>query len=145
MTGLSNGTITAPAMQNHPSPETTIKKALTAGGGGNAAPSTLVNGAAYQTESMSKAKPSAEDHNFKGSKKKDWNSRAKQDYDNWSDREKFEKFMQDKMPHLSKYEISAIGRMIALKKNIELEKSLGSLVDFNKSEEIKKEVAKKEK
>ena len=134
MSGLSNGTITAPAMQNHPSPETTIKKALTAGGSGNAAPSTLVNGAAYQTESMSKAKPSAEDHNFKGSKKKDWNARAKSDYQNWEHKEKFEKFMRDKMPHLSKGQIEAFGRVVALKKSIEFEVSLSNLVGLNKAE-----------
>jgi hypothetical protein len=128
-------------MQNHPSPSiignTSIKKAITAGST-NAAPSTLVNGAAYQTESLAKEQSPSEEHNFKGSKKKDWNLRAKQDYEKWPHREKFEKFMKSKMPHLSKGEIAAFGRVIALKKNIEFENSLSDLVDFNKSEDAKK-------
>ena len=136
MGGLSNGTVSAPSMQNHPSPNiigaTSIRKAVEAGSY-NAAPSTLTNGAAYQTESMSKAKPAAEDHNFKGSKKKDWNAQAKSDYQNWEHKEKFEKFMKSKMPHLSKGEIEAFGRVIALKKSIDFEQDLSKLVDFKKS------------
>lgn len=92
-----------------------LKKALEAGST-NAAPSTLVNGAAYQTESFSKPK------------KKDWNKRAKDDYQNWPEREKFEKFMASRMPHLKRGEIAAIGRALCLKKNIELEKSLEALI-----------------
>ena len=137
MTGLSNGTIAASPMQNHPSPNiigTSIKKAITADSY-NSAPSTLVNGSAYQTENLAKEQNSSEEHNFKGSKKKDWNLRAKQDYKNWPHREKFEKFMKSKMPHLSKGEIEAFGRIIALKKNIEFEGSLSGLVGFNKTEE----------
>jgi len=139
MSGLSSGKVSAPAMQNHPSPNiigtTSIRKAVEAGSY-NAAPSTLTNGAAYQTESMSKAKPTAEDHNFKGSKKKDWNAQAKSDYQNWEHKEKFEKFMKSKMPHLSKGEIEAFGRVIALKKNIELEESLSELVGLKKNRKI---------
>ena len=134
MGALSSRTTAGNKAQNTPSPammgmpeqigHKSIHKALTAGMG-NAAPSTLVNGAAYQTENLSSSKP-----------KKDWNKRAKQDYENWPHKEKFEKFMQARMPHLALGEIQAIGRTIALKKSINFEKSLESLV-FNKSEEPK--------
>lgn len=138
MSGLSSGKIMAPSMHNHPSPNiigtSVIRKAITADST-NAAPSTLVNGAAYQSEHLAKEQSSQDEHNFKGSKKKDWNLRAKQDYEKWPDREKFEKFMKSKMPHLSKGQIEAFGRIVALKKNIEFEESLSELIDFNKSEE----------
>lgn len=140
MSGLSNGTVSAPAMQNHPSPNiigTSIKKAVEAGSY-NAAPSTLTNGAAYQTESMSKKQAPSEDHNFKGSKEKDWNLRAKQDYEKWPHKDKFEKFMKSRMPHLSMGEIQAFGRVVALKKNLEFENSLSELVGINKSIDLDK-------
>jgi len=61
------------------------------------------------------AKTGAEDHNFQATKKKDWNKRAKQDYDTWPHKDKFEKFMKARMPHLADGEIRAIGSAIALK------------------------------
>ena len=138
MGAVSSGKFSPQKMQNRPSPQMpVIHKAITAGST-NAAPSTLVNGAAYQTESLGsrEAKTGAEDHKFQATKKKDWNARAKQDYDQWPHKEKFEKFMKARMPHLADGEIRAIGRTIALKKSIDLEKSLSSLV-LNKTENKK--------
>ena len=143
MNAVSAGTTTGNRPQNTSSPammgmpeqigHKSIHKALTAGMG-NAAPSTLVNGAAYQSENLS-SKPAttgAEEHKFHATKKKDWNKRAKQDYQNWPHKEKFEKFMQARMPHLALGEIQAIGRTIALKKSIDMEKSLENLSGLEK-------------
>jgi hypothetical protein len=120
-----------------------LKKAIEAGSY-NAAPSTLVNGAAYQCESMSPSQTSTgmEDHTFQGTKKKDWNKRAKEDYENWPYKEKFEKFMQARMPHLKLGEIRALGRVLALKKSLNFENALDNLV-LCKSEETKKEIESK--
>ncbi len=132
-------------------PQGDLKKAIEAGSY-NAAPSTLTNGAAYQTESMScsQATTGAEEGQFQATKKKDWNKRAKDDYERWPDREKFEKFMSARMPHLKMGEIKAIGRVISLQKSLNFEKSLENLVSFSKSEldekslkEIQKETAEK--
>ena len=132
-------------------PDGNLKKAITAGSM-NASPSTLVNGSAYQTESLGskQAATGAEENSFQGTKKKDWNKRAKDDYNTWPNREKFEKFMQARMPHLAMGEIRAIGRTLSLKKSIDFEKSLNSLVSFTKSEldekslkDIQKETAEK--
>lgn len=124
---LHNGTVLGRTM--HAPDATDIKKALTAGST-NAAPSTLVNGGAYQAENLSRgpATTGAEENTFHGTKKKDWNKRAKEDYDRWPHKEKFEKFMQARMPHLAMGEIRAIGRVISLQKNIDLEKSLNDLI-----------------
>lgn len=110
-----------------------LNKALEAGST-NAAPSTLVNGAAYQVESMgnSKSNTDAEDHKFHGTKKKDWNKRAKEEYERWPHKEKFEAFMKARMPHLHDGEIRAIGRAISLKKSVDFEKSLEVLVKNRK-------------
>jgi hypothetical protein len=112
-----------------------LKKALTAGMP-NAAPSTLVNGAAYQTEGLARteAKTGAEDHNFQATKKKDWNKRAKSDYETWPHREKFERFMKARLPHLHEGEIRAIGRALALKKSMDFEKSLEGMISIEKAE-----------
>lgn len=112
-----------------------ISKAIEAGSY-NAAPSTLTNGAAYQTESLSSksATTGSEDNKFHGTKKKDWNKRAKDDYDRWPHKGKFEKFMAARMPHLALGEIQAIGRTLALKKSFDMEKSLEGLVSFDKAE-----------
>ncbi len=106
-----------------------LGKSLEAGNT-NAAPSTLTNGAAYQVENMGSktATTGAEDHKFNGTKKKDWNKRAKEEYEKWPHKEKFEKFMQARMPHLAMGEIKALGRALALKKSIDFEKSLEALV-----------------
>jgi hypothetical protein len=128
-----------------------LKKAIEAGSY-NAAPSTLTNGAAYQRESLSssQATTGAEEGQFQATKKKDWNKRAKDDYERWPDREKFEKFMSARMPHLKMGEIKAIGRVISLQKSLNFEKSLENLVSFSKSEldekslkDIQKETAEK--
>ena len=145
MNAVSQKKIFAPKSQNHASPsmvgKSELKKAITAGSY-NAAPSTLVNGSAYQTESLGskQASTGAEEHKFQGSKKKDWAKRAKDDYDRWPHKEKFEKFMSARLPHLAMGEIRALGRALALKKNIDFEKSLNRLV---KSEEAKKELDSK--
>lgn len=111
---LHNGSVLGRTM--HAPDATDIKKAISAGSY-NAAPSTLVNGAAYQSESM----PS----------KKDWNKQSKDDYENWSHKDKFESFMKARMPHLADGEIRAIGRVVALKKNLDLEKAIANLVKKN--------------
>lgn len=139
MQAVSQKKIFPNSAQNHPSPSmslrTDLKKAVEAGSY-NAAPSTLVNGAAYQSESLG-SKPistGAEDHVFHGTKKKDWNKQAKEDYDRWPHKEKFEKFMKARMPHLADGEIRAIGRTLSLKKNIDFEKSLKKLIKSEKKD-----------
>jgi hypothetical protein len=118
MSGLSSGTVAPPVGHKE------LKKAIEAGSY-NAAPSTLTNGAAYQAESMGskQATTGAEDHNFQATKKKDWNKKANEEYDRWPHKEKFEKFMQARMPHLAAGEIRAIGKLLSLKKSLELEKA----------------------
>ena len=113
--------------------EKELKKAIEAGSY-NAAPSTLVNGAAYQSEHLagSQANTGAEDNTFQATKKKDWSSQAKNDYENWPQREKFEKYMAARMPHLKLGEIKAIGRVICLKKTIDMEKILAKMTTNNK-------------
>lgn len=124
MAGIQNHSVMSPSIANRPSPamakkdeaKQDLNKALTAGGSGMSAPSTLTDGAAYAVENVKKIK------------KTDWNARAKQDYDKWPHRDKFEKFMKARMPHLHDGEIKAIGRTIALQKSIDFEKSLDNLV-----------------
>jgi hypothetical protein len=123
MSAVSNGTV-APVVGHKE-----LKKAIEAGSY-NAAPSTLTNGAAYQTESLGsrQATTGAEDHDFQATKKKDWNKKdwnkkANEEYDRWPDKEKFEKFMAARMPHLAAGEIRAIGKLMSLKKSLELEKA----------------------
>ena len=133
--GLGFGKSDKKVCEKHKKP---LKKAIEAGSY-NAAPSTLVNGAAYQTESMSKQSADmGEGHNFQATKKKDWNKQAKDDYDRWPHREKFEKFMKARMPHLADGEIRAIGKIIALKKSMDFEKSLEGLVFLEKAEDPSK-------
>lgn len=143
MQAISQKKMFAPKMQNISSEtlmgKTELKKAITAGST-NAAPSTLVNGAAYQSENlMSKqASMGSEDHEFQGTKKKDWKKRAKEEYERWPHKEKFEKFMSARMPHLKLGEIQAIGKCLSLKKTIDLEKTLNNLMNLSKYREIKK-------
>lgn len=137
MSAVSQGKIMAPKMHNISSTALMGKKPLAKAidaGSYNAAPSTLTSGAAYQKESMS-SKPAttgAENHKFHGTKKKDWNKRSKEDYENWDKREEFENFMRRRLPHLAIGEIKAIGRCISLKKNIDFEKSLSDLLPKKK-------------
>jgi hypothetical protein len=123
-------------VKEHHQSKNELKKAIEAGSY-NAAPSTLTNGAAYQTESLGskQASTGAEENQFHGTKKKDWNRQAKDDYERWPHKEKFEKFMKARMPHLKDGEIRALGRALALKKNIDLEKSLNNLVSLQKKSE----------
>lgn len=93
-----------------------IKKALDAGSG-MAAPSQLVGGAALTGESISGKKK----------QKSKWLARAEQDYQSWSKREEFEKFMAKRMPHLAKGEVRAVGQVMALNKSMTLEKALASM------------------
>lgn len=95
-----------------------MNKTLTAGSS-DAAPSTLVNGAAYQKENLSKKK---------------WSKRAKEEYQTWAKREEFEKFMKSHAPNLTDGEIRAIGHVMALKKNVEAEQKLLGLVGIAKKE-----------
>jgi hypothetical protein len=125
MEGISNGTVLPNKPHNNPSPSMvgkSLNKAITAGSM-NAAPSTLVNGSAYQSENLQKPI------------KKDWNKRANQDYDKWPDKDKFEKFMKARLPHLAAGEIRAIGKLVSLKKSIEFEKALGNLISLEKAED----------
>jgi hypothetical protein len=148
-----------------------VKKSLSAGGMGGA-PSTMVNGAAYQKENLKKdevtKKPISEMHpdelvtgkmydiglksghyakyhcstpaahrfssenetkhhkvpRVKSLEKSDLTKRAEEEYQNWSKREEFEKFMKSKMPHLADGEIKAIGHVVALQKSWDAEKLL---------------------
>lgn len=142
MTGINQKKILPARPQNHTSPammgknEADLNKALEAGNT-NAAPSTLTNGAAYQSENMAKkaTNVTTEGGNFQGTKKQDWNKRAKSDYDAWPHKQRFESFMQARMPHLAAGEIQAIGRALALKKSIDFEKSLEAMF---KAEPLKK-------
>jgi predicted RNA binding protein YcfA (HicA-like mRNA interferase family) len=146
MSAVSQKKILAPKMQNISSDDllgkSDLKKAIEAGSY-NASPSTLVNGAAYQKESLSSSPSNtgAEDHKFHGTKKKDWKKRANDEYDRWSHKEKFEKFMKSRMPHLADGEIRAIGKTLAFKKSLEMEKSLKEIV-FGKSENSLKKNSK---
>jgi len=143
MNAVSQKKILPATVQNHASPnmvgksescpkhkkEKELKKAIEAGSY-NAAPSTLVNGAAYQSESLAgrQATTGAEDNTFQATKNKDWKKQAKSDYDRWPHKDKFEAFMKARMPHLADGEIRAIGRVLSLKKSIEMEKSLENLI-----------------
>ena len=54
--------------------------------------------------------------------------RAEQEYQAWGKREEFEKFMKDKLPHLSKGEIIALGQVLALNKSLKREKNLSKMI-----------------
>lgn len=94
-----------------------LNKALDAGSA-MAAPSALVGGAALGKESLQGAKKA----------KSKWLTRAEQEYNSWTKREEFEKFMAKRMPNLTKGEIRAIGQVMALNKSMNLEKSLSDLL-----------------
>lgn len=98
----------------------TLAKAMEAGSG-TSAPAQAVQGAAL--------------------KKSKWLARAEQEYANWNKREQFQQYMQKRMPHLHKGEIDAIGKTLALKKSMDAEASMNSLVkarvDQGKTDEAK--------
>lgn len=148
MQAVSAKKVLPPRMHQRPSPsmigksEKPLNKALEAASY-NAAPSSLTSGAAYQKESISRSQANMGDdgQNLMGTKKKtDWNKRAKEEYERWPKREAFEKFLKARMPHLHDGEVKAIGRMAALSKSLDFEKSLGNLV---KSEKSDKELSEK--
>lgn len=60
--------------------------------------------------------------------KSEWLSRAEQEYQQWDKREEFESFMKVRLPHLAKGEIDAIGKTLALKKSLDIEKALSKLI-----------------
>lgn len=93
-----------------------MEKALDAGSM-MAAPGNLAGGAVLGKESLDK-KP----------KKVSWLARAEEEYQKWEKREQYQSFMAKRMPHLTKGEIDAIGRTLALKKAVEAEKSLKKMV-----------------
>lgn len=131
-----------------------IKKALDAGSG-LAAPSQLVGGAVLAKEDVkmpkkdfvkehehlvdvlrhptkSKLKEEAKDQakELKEIKKSKWLVRAEKEYNSWTKREEFEKFMSVRMPNLTKGEIRAIGQVMVLNKSMTIEKALESLAGF---------------
>lgn len=53
--------------------------------------------------------------------------RAEQEYDSWNKKEQFREFMRQKMPKLTLPEIDALGKSLALKKSLDLEKILSSI------------------
>lgn len=65
--------------------------------------------------------------------KSKWLARAEEAYQNWSKREQFVKFMQEKLPNLHRGEIDAIGKTLALKKSWSAEQALDSLINKKKS------------
>jgi hypothetical protein len=54
--------------------------------------------------------------------------KAEDEYQRWEKREQYQAFMAKRMPHLTKGEIDAIGRVLALKKSHEAEKALEKMV-----------------
>lgn len=69
--------------------------------------------------------------------KAEWLERAEQVYTQWDKKDQFEAFMKARMPHLAKGEVKAIGTTLALKKSIDAEKSLETMMGMKleKSEE----------
>lgn len=102
-----------------------VTKSLTAGNG-DAAPSSLVDGAAYQKENLGKKK---------------WSKRAKEEYENWEHKGTFEKFMKSQMPNLAEGEIKAIGQVVALQKSVNLENALVKALKFGSTEDQAKTAA----
>ena len=101
-----------------------MNKALTAGSG-NAAPGQLAGGAALAPEDLDRKKM----HNvsMKKKEKSPWYGRADEAYKTWDKREHFRKYMKERMPHLAEGEVDAIGRVLALKKNLQAEDKLSKM------------------
>jgi hypothetical protein len=96
-----------------------MNKALSAGSG-NAAPGQLAGGAVLAAEDLDKKKM----HKKEKSK---WYDRADQAYQTWDKREHFRKYMKERMPHLAEGEVDSIGRVLALKKNLQAEGKLSKM------------------
>lgn len=108
-----------------------IKKALEAGSS-LASPGATTQGAALQSESLDRSMVNVTESDKKKKKKK-WLERAVQEYATWGKREEFRTFMSEKMPHLTKGEIDAIGQTLALKKAMEAEEVLTNLRPITKA------------
>lgn len=68
----------------------------------------------------------------KNEKKMKLLARAEQEYAQWPKREEFRAFMAKRMPHLTKGEIDAIGQTVALKKSLDAEAALATIVNTSK-------------
>jgi hypothetical protein len=68
--------------------------------------------------------------------KSKWYSRADEAYKTWDKKAHFKEYMQKRMPHLAGGEVDAIGRVLALKKNLKAEGKLSKMYAsyFNKME-----------
>lgn len=95
-----------------------LGKAMDAGQG-NVAPSQLTGTAALSREWLVDGK--------KKKIEKSWVELAAEEYQKWDKREQFVQFMQERMPHLAKGEIDAIGKTLVLKKTIDAEFNLTKL------------------
>lgn len=116
-----------------------MEKALTAGSM-NAAPGQLVGGAALGKEDLGKK---IQKTSMQKKEKSKWYGRADDAYKTWDKREKFREYMKKRMPHLAEGEIDAIGKVLALKKNIQAEKNLSKMYasHFIKSSSMKKQAS----
>jgi len=101
-----------------------MNKALTAGSY-NAAPGQLEGGVALGKENLERK--SKKVNALKKKEKSHWFNRADEAYSQWGDREKFRGYMKQRMPHLADGEVDAIGRILALRKNLQAEGKLNSM------------------
>ena len=125
-------------------PKSEMAKALDAGSM-NAAPGQLSGGAALGRENMSNkmqtttmpkpptikpaniARPNKGFGAIISKSKSKWLKRAEEEYSKWPQKDKFEKFMAKRMPHLAKHEIQALGKALALSKSMKAEKTLAKI------------------
>lgn len=117
-----------------------LKKTLTAGSG-MAAPGQLEGGSALAGESLERRTQKV--HSMKKGEKNKWSERADQAYKSWGDREKFKGYMKKRMPHLADGEVDAIGRVLALKKDMDKESKMSKMYSsyFGKKESLNKAVS----
>jgi hypothetical protein len=113
--------------------EEKMEKAISAGSG-MAAPGQLVDGAALAPESLDRKKMHKKE-------KSHWYDRADQAYKTWDKREHFRQYMKKRMPHLAEGEVDAIGRTLALRKDVQKEKNLSKMFasHYIKSEDLNKQ------
>lgn len=100
-----------------------MEKSLTAGSM-NAAPGQLAGGAALGKEDLGKKMQKT---SLQKKEKSKWYGRADEAYKTWDKREKFRQYMKTRMPHLAEGEVDAIGKVLALKKNLQAEKNLSKM------------------
>jgi hypothetical protein len=119
-----------------------MNKALSAGSG-MAAPGMLVGGSALIGEDLERKRIKQEVKDLEKKEKSKWYGRADEAYQSWDKREKFRKYMKDRMPHLAEGEVDAIGRVLALKKSVQAEKRLSKMFasHYIKSEPMKKQAS----